>query len=124
MSDAKPRHTTTLEGIVKALPGRIFRREAMVAIVTLGLGGVGAVWAQSKAKAQVVELATEKVRPVEVKVEALAVDVDALRKELRAKEVRDAQRFDLLYQTILSGRRSSQAEELRQPAVQPADGGQ
>lgn len=117
--------------LVAALPGRIFRRDALLILVVLGSGGAAAVWAQSKADARIHTVVDAGLSPLERRVDAqqktldgLSDDMAAMKRQQAAKEERDAARFDLLYRTILERRAQPEAAELAQPAVAPSkDGG-
>lgn len=124
MSDAKPKKpATTLEGLVAALPAKIFRRDALAVLVTLGVGAAGYAWAQSKATERVEDVTAAKVAPLKRQVEELQSEVRELKAQVNANEARAAERFDVLYRTMLSGRRDSRADELATPAPPAKDGG-
>lgn len=124
MSDAKPRHTTTIEALIKALPNRIFKRDALAVGVTLLLGAGGYAYAQKLAQDRIESAAERKVAPIKKTVEELQLEVRDLKAQVQANEARAAERFDVLYRTMLTGRRDSRAEELATPAPPAKDGGQ
>lgn len=113
----------SLTGLVVALPGRIFRRDALLLVAAMVAGAAGLAVAQSKAKDEISHVAEAKVAPVKAQVEQLAVSVDDLRKQLAAKEARDAERWDAMYRAIVFGQRTARAPELAQPTPTQPDGG-
>lgn len=125
MSDEKPKKTaTTLEGLVAALPAKIFRRDALAVLVTLAIGAAGYAWAQSKATERVEDVTAAKVAPLKKQVEELSAEFREVKAQINANEARAAERFDVLYRAMFTGRRDSRADELATPAPQaPKDGG-
>lgn len=118
------RRQPTVEALVKALPGRIFRRDALAVGVTLLVGAGGYAYAQKLAQDRIESAAERKVAPIKKTVEDLQLEVRDLKAQVQANEARAAERFDVLYRTMLTGRRDSRAEELATPAPPAKDGGQ
>lgn len=118
------RRQPTVEALVKALPGRIFRRDALAVGVTLLVGTGGYAYAQKLAQDRIESAAEKKVAPIKKTVEELQLEVRDLKAQVQANEARAAERFDVLYRTMLTGRRDSRAEELATPAPPAKDGGQ
>lgn len=115
MSEQK-KPSTTIEGLIAALPAKIFRRDALAVLVTLAIGGAGFAWAQSKVEDRVEAVTEKKVAPLKKKVDELQSEVRDLKAQVYANEERAAERFDVLYRTMLTGRRDSRASELATPA--------
>lgn len=126
----------SLAALLWAVAGRIFQREALMflasTVVLLLAGGGGVIWAQAKG-AEVLDAGVDaKLAPIKERQAGLTKRIDGLESgqkslaaKLEAKEERDARRFDLLYQLMLTGKPSSAAEGLSNPGpLQEKDGGQ
>lgn len=125
MIDEKPKkNSTTLEGLVAALPARIFKRDALAIGVTLLVGASGFALAQKYSTAKVEEITDAKTQPLKKQVDQLQGEVRELKAQMNANEARAAERFDVLYRSLITGRRDPRAEELGQPAPPVKDGGQ
>lgn len=110
--------------LVAALPGKVFKRDALVLVAAVIAGGAFAVYAQAQGKAAVdagVEPVRVRVERLEATVQAVQVSQEDMRRLLATKEERDAARFDLLYRTILTRQPQPQAAELAAPLAK--DGG-
>jgi hypothetical protein len=129
----KAKGPTTLTEMVAALPARVFRRGALLVVVTLGAGGAAAVWLQAEAEARIRAAIDAAVAPTAHELARHIADeaverkdihgaLSDLRHELRDKEARDAARFDALYRVILERRPQPEAEALSRP-VHAKDGG-
>lgn len=121
-----------VEAIAKALPARIFQPGALTLIVALGVGGVVSVSGYALAQSNVKNVVDAGVKPVANELERFKAETSARMARIEAKqdeqqrlaavkEERDAARFDVIYGTILSGRRDPRADSLAAPAV--TDGG-
>lgn len=121
-----PPKPPTVQETIAALPGRIFRREALGLVIALIVGAGAYAYAQSKVDARLQAAIDGGIAPVKAKleehittekqaVEQLQLDVAQIRRDQAMKEERDAARFDLLYRTILTGRPQPRADELAAP---------
>ena len=123
MADESKPVAPSLAVLLWAIAGRIFQREALMMVAStvtlLVAGGVGVVYAQGKG-AEVLDAGIDaKLAPLKERqddldgqLRGLAAQQAGLSAKLEAKEERDAKRFDLLYQVILTGKPSSAAEAL------------
>lgn len=109
---------------VKAVLNRVFKREAAT-IITVGIIAIaGYAWAQKLATERVEDITDAKVRPLKKQVEELSAELREVKAQINANEARAAERFDVLYRAMFTGRRDSRADELATPAPQaPKDGG-
>jgi len=123
----KPEAPPTMPQVLWAIATWALKRELLMrvaaVVVLLLAGGVTVVWAQDQRDAGVVPIKAalrEHIAVADKRFEGLRDDVADLRRQMAAKEERDAARFDVIYSTILSGRRDPRAAELAQPQM---DGG-
>lgn len=120
----------TVTELIAALPGKIFRRDALLLVVVAGLGAAGAVYGQGKLddiKTGVARQVDAGVAPLETKLDEhikteaeararLERSMERLTDAMQAKEERDARRFDALQNTILERRAQPESAELARPA--------
>lgn len=140
MSEAKPFQSSaspppqkkpqTVPELIAALPGKIFRRDALLLVVVAGLGAAGAVYGQGKLddiKTGVARQVDAGIAPLETKLDEhikseaeargrIERNIERLVDAMQAKEERDARRFDVIQNTVLEGRRQPGSVELAQPA--------
>jgi len=129
MSDEKEEKAPTLTGLLWSAVNTIFKREAVMALILLLGGGGAVVLAQTRLEDSVHEKVDGGLAPIKLeqeslkrKVDALGEDMQAMKRAQEAVEQRNADRFDVLYRTILTGSPSRKAEELAKP-VPILDGG-
>lgn len=124
--EKKSKTSTTLEGMVAALPAKIFRRGALTIITTVvstGVASVGlAAYAQTKALQTIDERfdkkLNEKLAPIVAKqkeTDDLKRELEELGRRLTRNEDRDSQRFDVLYGVLLTGKPDKRAASLAEP---------
>lgn len=110
----------TIPGVLWALAGLIFRREALLmvaaVVVLVGAGGFGVVWAQSQLDGGVAPVRAELAK----KDAATNQRIDALTAKFDGAEERNARRFEVLYNAVLERRPQPGADALMVPAT---DGG-
>ena len=77
--------------LVQALPGKVFRRDALTLLLACLVGGAGVVYAQAQAKAHL----DAGVAPVAAEVARVAADVERVKAE-QAEARRDIERVKSL----------------------------
>ena len=113
--------TPTIVGAIWAAAEWVAKRELVLRLLSvvalLVAGGIGVVWAKDTIDAGsapvAADLATFK--------SATTSRLDAVERKVDLAEERSARRFEVLYNTMLTGKAQPGAEELKQPA--PKDAG-
>lgn len=122
-----------LPELVAALPGRIFRRDALGLVIALCLGAAAYRYLQTEVTKCVEKGVDDGVKPINERIRYLAgiaeeekvklqaatfqlqADVVEIRRTNALKEERDAERFWVLYKRLTPGEASLAAKELGQP---------
>lgn len=114
--DERKNSLTGLKTVVDSIPTRIFQKEAWLVVGTLIAGGIGTALAQDWQTNKIDTQTEKKVAPLKKQNETLAAELANLKLQVDANERRAAERFDVLYRFMATGRRDPRAEELSNPA--------
>ena len=133
---------TSIVEDVKALPGRIFKKEAYFSLLLLLVGAVAAVVGTAQAQEWVGGVVTKKAEPLITESEKrtklaaekaaaeqraaldatearLNAKIDEVKQQAAMKEERDGRRFEMIVQTVVTGKYQPGTAAL----TRPPDGG-
>jgi uncharacterized protein YlxW (UPF0749 family) len=139
---AGEKKSLTVADAVKLIPDRIFKREALMTLVLLFVGGIGAIISTAHAEGWVGAVAQKRVEPIikaseekqtealkrssaaqqanlDARVAELKADIAEVQQQAALKEERDGKRFEFLINTVLTGKYQQGTTAL----TRPPDGG-